>query len=128
MSLFKPESMAVAEIIEKLQEAVDLGDSPHRGPFGTFIRKEYLVEAIEMLKTHPDIQPNEPLSLEELRAMHGKPVWIHRSEDGQGWWSVVRIGDTRLYTDYGAWCDLRDYGETWVVYRRPPKEDCHGLF
>lgn len=69
------------------------------------------------------LSKNEPLTLEELRAMHGKPVWIHRSEDGQGWWSVVRIGETRLYTDYGAWCDLRYYGETWVVYRRPPKED-----
>ena len=76
MSLFKPENMTIDEIIEKLQEAVDLGDSPHRGPFGTFIRKEYLGEAIRVLKTHPDAQPNEPLTLEELREMEGEPVWV----------------------------------------------------
>ncbi len=65
MSLFKPEHMSVEEIIEKLQEAVDLGDSPHRGPFGTHVRKEYLVEAIDKLRTHPNTQPNEPLTLSE---------------------------------------------------------------
>lgn len=82
-----------------------------------------LLDAVALLCTHPDNQPNEPLTLEELRDLHGKPVWIHRFEDGQGWWSVVRISDTRLYTDYGAWCDLRDYGKSWVAYCRPPKED-----
>lgn len=123
MSLMEYEEFGIEEIIQKLQEAVDLGDAPKRGPFGVFVRKEYLVEAIALLRTHPDAQPNEPLTLEELRDLHGKPVWIHRTEDGQGWWSVVRISDTRLYTDYGAWCDLRDYGETWIAYRRPPKEE-----
>lgn len=61
MSIFEPEHMSIEEIIKKLEEAVNLGDSPKRGPFGTHIRKEYLVEAIALLKTHPDAQPNEPL-------------------------------------------------------------------
>lgn len=64
MSLFEPEHMSIEEIIEKLEEAVNLGDSPHRGPFGTHIRKEYLVEAIDKLCTHPETQSNEPLTLE----------------------------------------------------------------
>ena len=131
MSLFKPENMTIAEIIEKLQEAVDLGDSPHRGPFGTFIRKEYLVEAIEALKAHPDAQPNEPLTLEELRRMGGKPVWCEELQC----WGIVK------YETVGAWKNKPFLAGVWqnpdfetavsfeydiksrglTLYRRPPK-------
>ena len=92
-----------------------MGDSPHRGPFGTFIRKEYLVEAIEALKAHPDAQPNEPLTLEELREMDGKPVW---GADGQLY--IVNVEN-----DYAA-DKHRGFRMLWTrefFYRRPPKED-----
>lgn len=36
MSLFKPEHMSIEEVIEKIEEAVNLGDSPHRGPSTKF--------------------------------------------------------------------------------------------
>lgn len=127
MSLFKPEHMGVEEIIEKLQEAVDLGDSPHRGPFGTFVRKEYLVEAIDLLRTHQDAQPNEPLTLEELRKMDGQPVWVKApgvSNDISGRWVIVEgvdLEDRTIYTRGDFSC--HDYGAVWLAYRRPPKED-----
>lgn len=60
MSLMEREEFGIEKIIQELQEAVDLGDAPKRGPFAVFVRKEYLVEAIAMLRTHPDAQPNEP--------------------------------------------------------------------
>lgn len=57
MSLMEREEFGIEEIIQELQEAVDLGDAPKRGPFAVFVRKEYLVEAIALLRTHPDAQP-----------------------------------------------------------------------
>lgn len=123
MSLFKPENMTIAEIIEKLQEAVDLGDSPHRGPFGTFIRKEYLVEAIEALKANPDAQPNEPLTLEELKGMYCQAVWVQYEDGIHGSWGFVELDQITLPA--GAYCIIREdsFGTGWKAYRRPPKED-----
>lgn len=76
MSLMEREEFGVNKIIQGLQEAVDLGDAPKRGPFGVFVRKEYLVEAIAKLRTHPDNQPNEELTEEDLWGMVGKWVWV----------------------------------------------------
>lgn len=126
MSLFKPEHMGVEEIIEKLQEAVDFGDSPHRGPFGTFVRKEYLVEAIDLLRTHPDTQPNEPLMLEELREMDGEVVYL--AEDHK-WWIVSLNFPGPWGKDIPCGVDKWGAGTSLSllarcgVYRRPPKED-----
>lgn len=66
-------------------------------------------------------QPNEPLTLDELREMDGKPVWIFRFEDGSGWRATVRIGKDRANADYGAYFMLSDYGKTWLAYRRQPE-------
>jgi len=38
------------ELLAKLQDALSLGDSPVKGPFGTYIRKEYLAAAIEEIE------------------------------------------------------------------------------
>ncbi len=119
--------MSTEEIIEKLQEAVNLGDSPHRGPFGTHVRKEYLVEAIDKLRTHPEAQPNESLTLEELGEMVGLPVWVETpgvDREISGRWVIVdgvSLEDKALYTRGDFTC--HDYGTVWLAYRRPPKED-----
>lgn len=126
MSLFKPEHMGVGEIIEKLQEAVDLGDSPHRGPFGTFVRKEYLVEAIDLLRTHPDTQPNEPLTEEELLEMDGEAVYLAADHK----WYIVSLkfpgpwgNNVPCGVDmWGAGTSLSLLARCGV-YLRPPKED-----
>ena len=64
--------------------------------------------------------PNEPLTIEQLREMDGKPVRIVRLEDNLGWWAIVRLGNDRANTDYGAYFMLSDYGKTWLAYAYPP--------
>mgnify|MGYP001077969569 CR=1 FL=1 len=112
--------MSTEEIIEKLEEAVNLGDSPHRGPFGTHIRKEYLVEAIALLRTYPEAQPNEPLTLEELRN-RSKPVFVKVNgfPDG-GYWCLCNYGHIMPPSGIGFWAKDRP---SWELYDRPPKED-----
>lgn len=172
MSLMEREEFDVKKIIQELQEAVDLGDAPKRGPFAVFVRKEYLVEAIAKLRdyqalhssdtsarlaaikdmptervialaqaeaaglvsisasaageAHQDAQPNEPLTLEELREMKGEPVWLKEGLK-VGEWAIV-LGREDLHCIYlTAWrgymrFPLEDCGTVWFAYRRPPKE------
>lgn len=86
-----------------------------------------LCEAIALLKTHPDAQPNEPLTLEELRGMVGKPVWVGipgvSREISCRWIIVAGVDDEEktLYAVGGFTCYR--YGNVWLAYRRPPKED-----
>lgn len=45
--------------------------------------------AIALLRTHPEAQPNEPLTLEELRELHRKPAWLDcKYEKG---WGIVGV-------------------------------------
>lgn len=62
----------------------------------------------------------KPLTLEELRKMDGKPVWILRMEDDSGWWAIVRLGNDRANTEYGAYFMLSEYGKTWLAYAYEP--------
>lgn len=75
---------------------------------------------------------NEPLTLEELREMDGKPVWCKwlLPEDRaieQGKWFIVIFGDKagleiKRPAEYGChFCKIDDYGKTWLAYRRPPE-------
>lgn len=86
-------------------------------------------EALALLKTHPEAQPNQPLTLEELRKMDGQPVWVkdlHYS-DYSGWWIIgwspngycVLASAMRAHMGYS----VENYGIDWIAYRRPPKED-----
>lgn len=117
MSLMECEEFGIEKIIQELQEAVDLGDAPKRGPFGVFVRKEYLVETIALLRTHPDNQPNEPLTLEELREMDDF-VWVCYPQ--------ATFGPNLPPADYLPCSRYKfsfsEYGKTWIAYRRPPKE------
>lgn len=123
MSLMEREEFGIEKIIQELQEAVDLGDAPKRGPFAIFVRKEYLVEAIALLRTHQDNQPNEPLTLEELRGMYGKPVWVEYEDGKDGRWGLVGIGEITFPA--GEFCVICEdgFGQSWKAYRRPPKEE-----
>ena len=74
---------------------------------------------------------NEPLTLEELREMDGKLVWVEVLEGGDKnppYWAIVdtangrRSRSVRLISyidgDSGAY-EL--YGETWLAYRTKPE-------
>lgn len=92
-------------------------------------------EAITLLRTHPEAQPNEPLTLEELREMDGQPVWVKvidhtvfadKEDDFDGWGMCrsfgARVWDGKradiVHVDY----EFEAYGKEWLAYRRPPKE------
>lgn len=49
-------------------------------------------EALALLKTHPDAQPNEPLTLEELRNRN-KPVFVKvNGFPDRGYWCLCNYG------------------------------------
>lgn len=86
-------------------------------------------------------QPNEPLTLEELRGMDGAPVWIKRIGDedlsGDGW--VIAEGprcltwhnripvswEIRVWwpgSEVEDFPKYENYSKTWFAYRRPKEE------
>ena len=86
--------------------------------------KEALDMAIAALS-----QPNEPMTLEQLREMDGEPVWIVEHPDW-GHWELsadaedyIADRDQDLYglkhDDPAGQCGLHVLG--WLAYRRPPE-------
>lgn len=115
--------MNIKEIIDRLAELEGSG----LGPVWNTHRKA-LREAIDKLRTHQDNQPNESLTLEELREMDGRPVYVvdRVYPPYSGWWiigwedgSCVLVAAKRRGTQY----IVQDYGIGWVAYRRLPKEE-----
>jgi len=86
----------------------------------------------EVLITAEDIkalmaQPaNEPLTLDELREMDGKPVWaIGKRSLGtevNGWMLVSATSSRPAALDFTGVCNLDSYGKTWIAYRTKPEE------
>ena len=81
-------------------------------------------EAAEKV-SHCAQQPNEPLTIDELRKMKGQPVWIVLLNIAkQSRYEIV----TEVHED-GIWMACADddndyaafglYGKTWLAYRRP---------
>lgn len=111
--------MNIEEIIECLNDL-------KRGGLAPIIWEKHLKaigEAIALLRTHPEAQPNELLTQKQLRFMSAEPVWIVR-ENGADRWALIRYCNSGGINTYGcgflAWEDL---GRTWRAYRRPPKEE-----
>ena len=78
-------------------------------------------------------QPNEPLTLEQLRQMDGRPVWIVEHPDW-GHWELsadaedyIADRDQDLYglkhDDPAGQCGLHVLG--WLACRRPPEGENH---
>ena len=91
-----------------------------------------LKEALDMAITALS-PPNEPLTLEQLRQMDGKPVWIVEHPDW-GHWELsadaedyIADRDQDLYglkhDDPAGQCGLHVLG--WLAYRRPPEGENH---
>lgn len=70
-------------------------------------------------------QKNEPLKLEELKEMHGEPVWLKSlGEDfDDGWYIIVSIDKQRIHClQLYSMLFFEHYGKTWIAYRHKPKE------
>ena len=61
-------------------------------------------------------QPNEPLTIEQLREMGGQPYWHVglREESSPPHWNILDPFYAKHIEDYR-------YGENWLAYRRPPE-------
>lgn len=77
--------------------------------------------AVALLKTHPEVQPNEPMTQKDLLGMDGKWVWLTDHIGGKviGW---GRVYETSIQAVDG-WLDVEDCGVEFDAYLRPPKED-----
>ncbi len=66
---------------------------------------------------------NNPMTLEELRAMYGMPVWVESPGAREyGRYAIVEGADSKslfLCNDFTC----HDYGKKWLAYHRKPEED-----
>ena len=73
-------------------------------------------------------QPSESLTLEQLREMDGQPVFL---ETGEVSIREQLIAEWEILTEHDDSCfyftlrkrgfHIKDYGKTWIAYRRPPE-------
>lgn len=74
--------------------------------------------------------PNEPLSLDDLRKMVGEPVWVVPLDETPDWkpcWVIcmedyILVHSTTSESRVYFLRDNKDYGKTWVAYRRKPED------
>ena len=98
------------------------------------ILREALDMAVKALEdvTDKNVGKNEPLTLDELRKMDGKPVWVVYDEDA-GMWALNEVCEESIFltnnlggrTEYAANVELEDDGIT--VYRQKPEEGRYDL-
>ena len=85
---------------------------------GGFFKQPIMVECNDL---------NKPLTLDELRKMDGKPMWVVYGEDA-GMWALVEVCEESIFltnnlggrTEYADDVELEDDGLT--VYRQKPEE------
>ena len=117
--------MKIEKVIKQLESILDHTRSMAAEADADGIWKEdidALKFAITALRSMSEA--GEPLSLEQLKQMVGKPVWIERIEapyDGK--WFIVNYADTEnpdktLYTDSGV--TYSEYGKYFIAYPYPP--------
>ena len=99
---------------------------PETGSFAEWLA-EYLAEHLPTLTP-----PNEPLSIEQLREMDGKPVFlVDRTWLNLSAWGIVSVfneGDGEkayVYIHRGQKGTVtypdQECGNCWLAYRRPPE-------
>lgn len=81
--------------------------------------------ALHHLRAQQEAEKNEPLTLEELLAMVGKPTYMVFSQKDEGRWYLITStsGEKINFCDSDAntyYCYKNDYGPEWVAYLHPP--------
>lgn len=76
-------------------------------------------------------QPNEPLSIEQLREMDEIPIYVVTEKYGSGWCVLSWHGVKKSYTYFSRTgtsegmtatpLSAKTYGDLWIAYRRPPE-------
>lgn len=115
--------MKIEEVIKQLESILDHTRSMAASPDADEIwRKDIdaLEFALTALRSMPEV--GEPLSLEHLKQMDGKPVWVEfiGHPDGtpiEPLWMLVNCREKRLVTDV----EYVDWNfEGWFAYPYPP--------
>ena len=77
------------------------------------------VDAILLAIRKPSIR--EPLTLEQLREMDGKPVWVN-TKAGSKFWGIVTKNCVSSGDGRYLWITEEDteYRKTWLAYAYPP--------
>lgn len=74
------------------------------------------------------LQPNEPLTADELWEMDGEPVWVELTEPTvgktSGWALVYADSSGAAVQRWTAPLWYSEYGKTWIAYRFK-KEEAH---
>ena len=93
---------------------------------------DVIADVILQLDDMPTLtQPNEPLTLEELREMDEEPVYVVPKDKPAhcgGWcgvtvWKCDRYSYVSLLRDADSGWGFEKYSKTWIAYRRPPEEE-----
>ena len=98
--------------------------------YGGSDRLIYLADVLSLIDAQPALtQPNEPLTLEQLREMDGEPVYIVFSPDVDGeklqFWALVAVDewDDVYLANKDEWAfNYEEFLEdVEAIYRRPPE-------
>ena len=78
-------------------------------------------------------EPNEPLTLEQLREMDEVPIYVVTEKRGKGWCILSWHGVNKSFTFFSKTgtsegmtavpLSASTYGDRWLAYRRPPEND-----
>lgn len=99
-------------------------EGTHRASVGDYIIKGvhgefYPCKPDIFAKTYEPDEPPRPLTLEELRGMDGKPVYIIDGEDADDrYWELSERAE-----DYIDGRNIDNYGTTWLAYPTEPREE-----
>lgn len=97
------------------------------------ILREALDMAISALRSKQELKVVEidqvkPLTLDELRKMYDGEdghVWVRFGNSRRCWPAILDTYDGELVAVWSAavdFCHEKDYGKTWLAYRRKPEE------
>lgn len=87
----------------------------------------YMEELLGMRRTQP---ANDPLTLKELREIaesseFGSHIWVKEAGTEFVYAAITDVvngdGVVAVWNADGDWFVERDYGKTWLAYRRPPE-------
>ena len=90
-------------------------------------RAKGIRQAIAVINAHLRVQPNDPLTLKELREMDGEPVWVipMRGSGGFCAWMLVDAEYELCREAHGEMAVFENCGKTWLAYRRKPEAAAH---
>lgn len=114
--------MKICEIIMRLEDDLLFGWPLKMEKEGYSIDAQALREAVALLKTHPDNQPNEPLTEDELRGMVGKWVWVQYYGKGPHYEGWAYVYDPLWCKYQGQEVPMNLGGRCIKFYLRPPKD------